>query len=533
MSLALTKDMVVEGPLWPEPVRILTVEQFGSMLQVDAVGSRSRQFYPGVIVTETQVGALKIISSATGMDFSGDATEFHLAIEAQRIQLAYEYDPLFAVNSSTITPLPHQLDAVYRYMLKSPLVRFLLADDPGAGKTIMAGLLLKELRFRGLADRILIVVPPLVARQWQEELQEKFAEEFTIVDSGVMKANVGKNPWADNDRCITSVYWAAREQVLETLKESDWDLVIVDEAHKMAAYRTGKRSQKTRKTRLYRLGEELTVRTKHLLLLTATPHKGDPENFRLLLELLDKDIFADRTILEDAMRSQDNPIILRRLKEEMCRFDGSPLFPPRTVKTVGFNLSRAERDLYDEVTEYVADHFNKAMQKEKRNVGFAMAILQRRLTSSLAAIRASLERRHAKLSDLLDQVRALVATKARRALQAGDAAESLDDLLGGADISNLDDLAESQRWDVEESIVERLTNAESIEELEAEVAVLKRLVRRARSAEGTGVESKFKELVDAILRDEGLAVGRCGQLGSKSPATKLISHALQRHPRLS
>ena len=123
MSLALTKGMVVEGPLWPEPVRILTVEQFGSMLQVDAVGSRSRQFYPGVIVTETQVGALKIISSATGMDFSGDATEFHLAIEAQRIQLAYEYDPLFAVNSSTITPLPHQLDAVYRYMLKSPPAR--------------------------------------------------------------------------------------------------------------------------------------------------------------------------------------------------------------------------------------------------------------------------------------------------------------------------------------------------------------------------------------------------------------------------
>lgn len=506
MTAAIEKDMVVQGPLWPEPVRVLSVEHFGTMLQVDAVGTRSRQFYPGIIVTAAQADALKIVSSARGMDFSGDPQAFHLAIEALRIRLAYEYDPHFAVNASTITPLPHQLDAVYRYMLKSPLVRFLLADDPGAGKTIMAGLLLKELRFRGLADRVLVVVPPLVSRQWQEELEEKFSEEYTIIDNGVLKANVGRNPWTENDRCITSVYWAARDNVLETLREADWDLVIVDEAHKMAAYRHGVRSQKTRKTRLYRLGEELSVRTKHLLLLTATPHKGDPENFRLLLELLDKDLFADRSILEEAMSSDDNPIILRRLKEEMCRFDGSPLFPERTVKTVTFDLSRAERDLYDEVTEYVSEHFNKAMQKEKRNVGFAMTILQRRLTSSLAAITASLERRHGRLQDLLDQVRALVATKARRALRGESNGDGeLDEMLAGVEVDDLDDLSETSRWDVEDSLVERLTNAESIEELEAEVLALERLVRRARTALGSGIENKFNQLLDAILRDEGLA----------------------------
>jgi len=506
MTATLEKDMVVQGPLWPEPVRVLSVEHFGTMLQVDAVGTRSRQFYPGIIVTAAQADALNVVSSARGMDFSGDPQAFHLAIEALRIRLAYEYDPHFAVNASTITPLPHQLDAVYRYMLKSPLVRFLLADDPGAGKTIMAGLLLKELRFRGLADRVLVVVPPLVARQWQEELEEKFSEEYTIIDNGVLKANVGRNPWTENDRCITSVYWAARDNVLETLREADWDLVIVDEAHKMAAYRHGVRSQKTRKTRLYRLGEELSVRTKHLLLLTATPHKGDPENFRLLLELLDKDLFADRSILEEAMSSDDNPIILRRLKEEMCRFDGSPLFPERTVKTVTFDLSRAERDLYDEVTEYVSEHFNKAMQKEKRNVGFAMTILQRRLTSSLAAITASLERRHGRLQDLLDQVRALVATKARRALRGESNGDGeLDEMLAGVEVDDLDDLSETSRWDVEDSLVERLTNAESIEELEAEVLALERLVRRARTALGSGIENKFNQLLDAILRDEGLA----------------------------
>lgn len=505
MSATLEKNMVIEGPLWPEPVRVLGVDHFGTMLQVDAVGTRTRQFYPGIIVTAAQVEALKVISNAKGMDFSGDAEAFHLAIEAMRIRLAYEYDPHFAVNTSTITPLPHQLDAVYRYMLKSPLVRFLLADDPGAGKTIMAGLLLKELRFRGLAERVLIVVPPLVARQWQEELASKFSEEFTIIDNGVLKANVGRNPWTEIDRCITSVYWAARDNVLEPLKDAEWDLVIVDEAHKMAAYQQGVRSQKTRKTRLYRLGEELSVRTKHLLLLTATPHKGDPENFRLLLELLDKDLFADRQILEEAMRSSDNPIILRRLKEEMRRFDGSPLFPQRTVKTVTFDLSRAERELYDEVTEYVAEHFNKAMQKEKRTVGFAMTILQRRLTSSLAAITASLTRRHNRLQTLLDQVRALVATKARNALKSADNDTVLDDLLRGAEVEDLDDLTEEERWKVEDSLVERLTNAESIEELHAEVLALDRLVRRARAALSSGIEAKFIQLTDAILRDEGLA----------------------------
>lgn len=505
-ATAIEKDMVLEGPLWPEPVRVLSVDHYGTMLQVDAVGTRSRQFYPGIIVTAAQVQGLKVVSSAKGMDFSGDPEAFHLAIEALRIRLAYEYDPHFAVNSSTITPLPHQLDAVYRYMLKSPLVRFLLADDPGAGKTIMAGLLLKELRFRGLADRVLVVVPPLVARQWQEELSEKFSEEFNIIDSGVLKANVGRNPWTENDRCITSIYWAARDNVLETLKEADWDLVIADEAHKMAAYRQGVRSQKTRKTRLYRLGEELSVRTKHFLLLTATPHKGDPENFRLLLELLDKDLFADRNILEEAMSSQDNPIILRRLKEEMCRFDGTPLFPERSVKTVAFDLSRAERQLYDEVTEYVSEHFNKAMQKEKRNVGFAMTILQRRLTSSLAAITASLERRHGRLQDLLDQVRALAATKARKTLRDDSSYDAdIDEMLGGAEVDDLDDLSETERWDVEDSLVERLTNAESIDELEAEVLALERLVRRARTALDSGTENKLTQLLDAVLRDEGLA----------------------------
>lgn len=501
-SVKLEKGVVLEGPLWPEPVRISGVESYGDLWQVDAVGLRTRQFYPGTILTQAELPRLKMTASSA-LDFSGDAEAFHLAIEAQRIRLAHEVDPHFAVSSSSITPLPHQLEAVYRYMLTSPLVRFLLADDPGAGKTIMAGLLLKELRFRGLADRVLIVVPPLVSHQWQEELRSKFSEEFIVVDSGLRDANAGRNPFTENDRCITSLYWAAREEVIEPLKEADWDLIIVDEAHKMAAYRQGKRVIKTTKTQLYRLGEELSLRTKHLLMLTATPHKGDPENFRLLLELLDKDLFAERSILEEAMRRQDNPIILRRLKEEMRKFDGSPLFPPRTVKTVTFNLSKIEEALYQEVTAYVTEHFNKALHKEKRNIGFAMTIMQRRLTSSLAAITASLKRRRARLADLLQKVRSRMAGTPAQ-LAEGNSEPLLSQALGGAPVESMEDLGEAARWQAEDILIEGLTNAESVEELETEVLALDRLVRRAQAAAGDGQESKFNELCDSILRDGGL-----------------------------
>ena len=505
MTTTLSKNMVIEGPMWPEPVCLRCADPIGAMVQVDAVGTRTRQFYGDFILSAEQVQSLKILSSGNAMDFSGDAAAFHLAIDAARIRLACEQDLQFALHASTITPYPHQLDAVYRYMLKSPLVRLLLADDPGAGKTIMAGLLIKELRFRGLAERVLIVVPPLVARQWQEELSGKFSEDFTIIDGGTLKTKPGRNPWTDTDRCITSLHWAARDNVLPQLKDADWDLIVVDEAHKMAAYEEGKRTHKTRKTRLYQLGEELSTRTKHLLLLTATPHKGDPENFRLLLQLLDRDLFADRHILDQAMRSKDNPIILRRLKEEMKRFDGTPLFPPRTVKTVTFDLSRAERELYDEVTAYVSEHFNKAMGQEKRTIGFAMTVLQRRLTSSLAAVTASLSRRHVRLQTILDEVRARIACKSRDPFHASNDQQELEEVLHGVEVDNIEELAETDRWKAEERLVESLTNAGSVEELQAEVLVVEQLLRKARTALHSGVEAKLTRLTDAILRDEGLA----------------------------
>lgn len=197
------------------------------------------------------------------------------------------------MSVAKIDPLPHQLEAVYYYMLRQPRLRFLLADDPGAGKTIMAGLLLKEMKLRSAVLRTLIVAPANLVGQWQRELSEKFDEPFDIVDRSDLNGR-GSRAWEIVDQCVTSIDFAWQPDVMESLANAArWDLVIVDEAHKMAAYQRG---SKTERTRRYRLGELLTNHTEHLLLLTATPHKGDPDNFRLLLQLLDPDLFADHRI---------------------------------------------------------------------------------------------------------------------------------------------------------------------------------------------------------------------------------------------
>ncbi len=494
----IKKGMVLKGSFWPEAVRVLSVDDFGFTLQIDAVGRDTRTSYEGTMIDKSQLERLEIIAGHQGLDFTGNSLAFHLAIESRRIRLAYEYDPYFAVSISQIDPLPHQLEAVYSYLLRQPVIRFLLADDPGAGKTIMAGLLLKELRYRGIADRILILVPPLIKRQWQEELKEKFSEDFTIID-GAMKNNLtGKNCWHEYDRCITSLYWSAMDVPLDALKEVEWDLVIVDEAHKMAAYSYGKKRVKIDKKKLYRLGEELSQRTKHMVLLTATPHKGDSENFRLLLELLDKDLFSDHQILEKAVRSKENPIFLRRLKEEMVKFDGNKLFPERTPKTVYVKLSDAEKNLYEAVTSYVSDHFNRAIQQGKRSVGFVMMLLQRRLASSVRAIRLSLERRKKKLSELLEEVKRYKSIR-KELLFDEDKLTS-----EGIDIDNFDDMEEMQRWGVEEELLERLSMSDSEEELETEIELLADLAGQAFEVETGGMETKLLELMDTVMKKEGI-----------------------------
>ncbi|MDZ7268318.1 MAG: DUF3883 domain-containing protein [candidate division KSB1 bacterium] len=470
---------VLEAPFWPEPVRVLTVKAFGSRVQIEAVGTNTQQFFTRIL-SQADLAQVRVLSAAM-QEFSGDAEAFFLAMEAHRIRFAYQFDPLFAVNVSQVDPLPHQIEAIYHYLLRNPRLRFLLADDPGAGKTIMAGLLVKELKYRGLVRRTLIVVPGHLKDQWRREMKERFAETFTLVDRAVMNATWGHNVWQEQPQIITSMDFAKQDDVMAALGETHWDLVIVDEAHKMAAYRYG---EKTNKTERYRFGELVSRIGQFLLLLTATPHRGDPENFRLFLDLLEPGMFANTDLLLESVQKRENSLFLRRLKEDLRDFDGRPLFPPRHVFTRPYRLNDEEKRLYNAVTEYVEKSYNQALASEKRNVAFALLILQRRLASSVRAIRRSLERRKERLEELL---------KLGQWLAEG----------GRVDEETLEDAPEAERLRQEEELVERLTAAETREELEAEIQTLAGLVRLAREAERQEIETKLTEL-RRVMEDESI-----------------------------
>jgi superfamily II DNA or RNA helicase len=342
----------------------------------------------------------------------------------------------------------------------------------------MGGLLVKELKFRGLVERTLIVTPANLTPQWRRELHEKFNESFTVINRETVGATYGRNVWEDNPQCITSIDFVARQDdVLNMMRDVRWDLVIVDEAHKMAAYRYG---AKVNKTQRYEFGEFLRDHTDHFLFLTATPHKGDPDNFALLLQLLDRDLYVNGTILAEASAHDENRIMIRRLKEDMKKFDGSPCFPPRHVQTLPYKLADDELSLYEAVTAYVQNNFQRAAQAENRNVGLALTVLQRRLASSLAAIRLSLERRLRRLRDLR---------------KLGKLRQEFGELP-----DDLDDLTEAERWRFEDDLVERVTMAENMAELEAEIEELDRLVKLARHTERHVPETKFEELRGVVSR---------------------------------
>jgi superfamily II DNA or RNA helicase len=470
---------ILIGDFWPEPVRVLTVQALGNLTKIEAVGARSQpqQFYSRILTAE-DLARVRIEAEA-GRDLGGNGEAFFLSMEAHRIRYAYQFDPLFAVNVSQVDPLPHQIEAIYFHILQNPRIRFLLADDPGAGKTIMTGLLLKELKYRGLVRRTLVVVPGHLKDQWLREMKDRFGETFTIVDRSVMNATWGRNVWRDQAQIVTSMDFAKQDDVVVALSDAHWDLIVVDEAHKMAAYCYG---DKTNKTERYRFGETLSRISNFLLFLTATPHRGDPENFRLFLDLLEPGLFANTDLLVESVQNQDNPLFLRRLKEDLRDFDGRPLFPPRHVFTKTYRLGEDEKRLYNAVTEYVEKSYNKALASEKRNVAFALLILQRRLASSVRAARRSLERRKVRLEELLELGKWLSER-------------------GTIDEDALEDSPEAERLRQEEDLAERLTAADTREELQTEIDTLEKLVRLARDTEKHEVETKLGEL-RKVMSDE-------------------------------
>lgn len=349
----LKPDLVVRGPVLPEPVQVITTLPIGGSVKLVGKGLETNRVHEPVLTPEQ---LLLLEASVEEEPFDGDAERFRLGVEALRLGWAYEYDPYFSLSIARVDPLPHQLEAVYDYFLGSPRIRFLLADDPGAGKTVMAGLLLKELKIRGLVRRTLIVTPANLSFQWQREMRDKFREGFEILRGDTLRANYGTNPWQEKDQIVTSVSWVSRiEDAKESLLRSRWDLIIVDEAHKMSAYGPDK------KTLAYQLGEALSERTDHLLLMTATPHKGDPENFSFFLRLLDRDVYADVKSLEEGLRRHDAPFYLRRPKEALVTFpdpetgQAHKLFTERKVRTAEFRIDAEEWDFYIALTRYVED----------------------------------------------------------------------------------------------------------------------------------------------------------------------------------
>ena len=473
----LKANLVISGPLFPEPVQVMMTYDMGNLVKVIGKGLRTDKFYDPILDTD-QLNS--ITASPEKEPFDGDPLRFRLGIEGMRLGLAYEYDPYFALSIARVDPLPHQLEAVYDYFLKLPRIRFLLADDPGAGKTIMAGLLIKELKIRGLVKRTLIVTPANLSFQWQREMKDKFRENFEVIRSDVLRANYGSNPWQEKNQVITSVSWVSRvDDAKESLLRSHWDLIIVDEAHKMSAYSADK------KTLAYQLGESLSAMTDHYLLMTATPHKGNPENFCLFLSLLDKDVYGDVKSLEEAMTRQDAPFYLRRVKEALVSFPDpetgkvKALFTRRIVKTSEFAIDTDEYELYDQLTTYVDNQSIRAARDDSargRAVGFTMAMLQRRFASSIYAVRRSLERMKEKREHILED-----PEKYRQAQIARRLPEDFDELP-----------EEEQQEMIAE--LEDVVVSHSPEVLREDIGELGALIRQAKVLEEKEQEVKVRRL---------------------------------------
>jgi len=466
----IKQGSIIKGPNWPEPVEVKLIEDKGEYIQIVGITTRSRDLVDDVI---PRTEFLKLMVLGGGKAFSEDPRKVFLALETIRYRFAFLYDPLLAMNASKVDPLPHQIEAVYGRVLHIPRIRFLIADDPGAGKTIMAGLIVKELKLRNLAKRIMIVSPGHLKDQWRREMHERFEEKFIVIDREILDAHYAENVWNRESQIITSIDFAKRDEILPSISSVHFDLIIVDEAHKMSAYQYG---DKTDKTSRYKLGEALSHITEHLLFLTATPHKGDPDNFRLFLDLLEPGFFATNEMLQESIRAKDNSLFIRRVKEDLKDFDGKSLFGPRHVDTVSFNLgiqSPTEKELYNELSEYVNTQYNKALDKDKkRNVTFALVILQRRLASSTYALRESLKRRKKRLQELLDG-----------AIRASNSA---------SDRETVEDQSESARWK-EEELWETLSVSENREELKLEIHIIEGLISRADSIIEKKEEIKLKE----------------------------------------
>ena len=495
-SLEYIKNGALVGGIVPnQAVEIVSTDWIGDQ----AINVVYR--VPGGAVAETTLyrddeHRLQVEARGRAWSFDADGAMLRLVTEANRIKLAHYFDPYLAIHTSLVDPLPHQISAVYGEMLPRQPLRFLLADDPGAGKTIMAGLLVKELIARSDLERCLVVAPGSLVEQWQDELGEKFALEFDILTREMIETSRSGNAFNDHNRLIARLDVLARNEDLQQklASSTEWDLIICDEAHRMSASYFG---GEVKYTKRYQLGQQLGSACRHLLLMSATPHNGKEEDFQLFMALLDGDRFEGR--FRDGVHLADTADMMRRLtKEELLRFDGRPLFPERRAYTVKYELSPEEAALYSAVTEYVRTEMNRVQRfaeqdgKKRNNVGFALQILQRRLASSPAAIYQSLKRRRERLENELAEARL-----ANKGVKANfDVAPVNEELL-----RNIEEFGQEEVDEIEDLISTGATTAETIEQLEIEVQTLKGLEFMALGVLRSGQDTKWTQL-NRILDDD-------------------------------
>ncbi len=491
----LTAGSTVSGIDTRGAVTIVATTWYGSeVLEItwkDSQGNLGRR-----LVYREDEASLTLERAELPWSFDADGAKLRLASEAWRIRYAHLFDPYLAVHTSSIEPLPHQISAVYQEMLGRIPLRYVLADDPGAGKTIMTGLFIKELMARGDLKRCLIVSPGSLAEQWQDELFRKFHLRFEILTNDRLEAAVTGNAFEEINLAIARLDKLARnDTLLEKLHVTDWDLIVCDEAHKMSATVWG---GEVKTTRRFQLGRLLSGIARHFLLLTATPHNGKEEDFQLFLSLVDQDRFGG-VARTGAQAVNVNDVMRRLVKEELLKFDGSPLFPERHAVTVNYSLSPREAQLYEAVTSYVQSEFNRAdaLNNERRaTVGFALTVLQRRLASSPEAIYQSLHRRRERLEQKL------------REEQLGQRGKEVDAPFVDEDFDD-DEYSAAERENVEEKVADRASAASTMAELQTEIATLRRLERLAEAVRASGTDRKWEEL-SGLLQDETCMFGADG-----------------------
>ena len=491
----LQANAAVRGILADGLVTVVSVQWFGSEALELTYKTSAGKVANELLYRDDEL-RLEIVELGRPWSFDGDGALFRLVSEAQRIRLAHLFDPVLAVHTSVVEPLPHQITAVYESMLPRQPLRFLLADDPGAGKTIMAGLLIKELIARGDLQRCLVVCPGSLAEQWQDELYRRFHLPFEILTNDKLEAARTGNWFLEANLVIARLDKLSRnEDVQHKLQAPDcrWDLVVCDEAHKMSATFFG---GEVKYTKRYRLGQLLSGLTRHFLLMTATPHNGKEEDFQLFMALIDGDRFEGR--FRDGVHVAEVSDLMRRMvKENLLEFDGTPLFPERIAYTVPYRLSEAEARLYKTVTDYVREEFNRAeaLENDRRagTVGFALTILQRRLASSPAAIHQSLRRRRERLESRLRELEVL-----QRGGQATITFSVAGPELDHEDVEDLDEAPENEVEAAEQEVLDQATAARSIAELKAEIETLRTLEALALEVRRSGTDTKWRELASLL-----------------------------------